>query len=538
MNFDSLKEQVANLSLYDIKAGVRKVQNAVMNYTEMESKVREATNNEPWGASSTMMQDIANGTFNYQLLNEIMPMIYKRFTEKSAEEWRQIYKALQLLEFLIKNGSERVIDDVRSHLALIKMLRQFHYIDPNGKDQGINVRNRSKELTDLLSDVERIRAERKKARANKKKYGGVEGGAGLSGGMSSGSSSRYGGFGSESATYGGSTRQVYGDGGGFGGEGEDYDEGYGGASSSSRSRERYEEYDEYDEGAVAAPGRRKADVARSTSTKAAAKKPEPPKPKEPEIDLFDFGDDEPATISTPPVPATSNTSNGKAPANGDFGLLQSGGADDDDFDDFQSAAPATAPAAPLAQAAPKPNYSSLPPPISTNMNTQFAAPQPQQFNRDAFSSIISTTSPITSASSTPAPGMSSMMSPTMSPALGHQSRPSGYQATQPNYFQSVTVQPTQSQPTSAAASPGFKSPVGASASKPAAGGDAFASLLGGITKKTTPAPANKGLTMADMAKQKASAGIWGNTGTSTVSSPAASAPQGRKTGGAMDDLLG
>lgn len=27
MNFDSLKEQVTNLSLYDIKAGVRKVQN-------------------------------------------------------------------------------------------------------------------------------------------------------------------------------------------------------------------------------------------------------------------------------------------------------------------------------------------------------------------------------------------------------------------------------------------------------------------------------------------------------------------------------
>ena len=27
LNFDSLKEQVSNLSLYDIKAGVRKVQN-------------------------------------------------------------------------------------------------------------------------------------------------------------------------------------------------------------------------------------------------------------------------------------------------------------------------------------------------------------------------------------------------------------------------------------------------------------------------------------------------------------------------------
>ena len=28
---------------------------AVMNYTEMEAKVREATNNEPWGASSSLV---------------------------------------------------------------------------------------------------------------------------------------------------------------------------------------------------------------------------------------------------------------------------------------------------------------------------------------------------------------------------------------------------------------------------------------------------------------------------------------------------
>lgn len=38
------------------------------------------------------MQQIASGTHNYQQLNEIMPMIYKRFTDKTAEEWRQIYK--------------------------------------------------------------------------------------------------------------------------------------------------------------------------------------------------------------------------------------------------------------------------------------------------------------------------------------------------------------------------------------------------------------------------------------------------------------
>jgi hypothetical protein len=54
MDFNSLRDQVSNLTLYDVKAGVRKMQNgmfaasierlgltrvAVMNYTEMESKV-------------------------------------------------------------------------------------------------------------------------------------------------------------------------------------------------------------------------------------------------------------------------------------------------------------------------------------------------------------------------------------------------------------------------------------------------------------------------------------------------------------------
>lgn len=92
---------------------------------------------------------------------------------------------------------------------MIKMLRNFHYIDEKGKDQGINVRNRSKELAELLSDLDRVRQERKKAKSNKNKYGGVgndgmsSGGGG--GGMSftTASGSRYGGFGSDSMGMGG-----------------------------------------------------------------------------------------------------------------------------------------------------------------------------------------------------------------------------------------------------------------------------------------------------------------------------------------------
>ncbi|GAB7365097.1 hypothetical protein MBLNU230_g6188t1 [Neophaeotheca triangularis] len=535
MNFDNLRDRVSNLTLYDVKAGVRQVQNAVMNYTEMEAKVREATNNEPWGASSTLMQEIASGTFNYQLLNEIMPMIYKRFTEKSAEEWRQIYKALQLMEFLVKNGSERVIDDARSHLSLLKMLKQFHYIDMNGKDQGINVRNRSKELTDLLSDVDRIRSERKKARATRNKYGGVEGGAGI-GGSGVSTSGRYGGFGSESAgfpsaSYGGSTRGVYGDGGGFGGESQmEYEEPS--SSSSSRRQERFDEYDEFDDGgAQATPGRRKADT--SSSRRAAPKKAEQPKPKEPEVDLFDFGDDD-----AMPAPAASNGSANilAATPSSASAAPALAPADDDDFDDFQSATPQPT-TTNTTPSIPKPNYSS----ISTSTpssNTQYAQPTPQQGSQPqaaAFSNIFSTVSPPTSTSGTPKP------QPFSPPTAQQNKQASGYQPSGPNYFTSVQTS------NSPAASPGVTSPgasnnnkigTNAAAKKPAGGGDAFASLLGGAGMKKAEKP--KGMTIAEMNRQKAQQGLYGaNAAPAAQQGPQGQGQgQGQGGGSAMDDLLG
>ncbi|SCU80917.1 LANO_0B01508g1_1 [Lachancea nothofagi CBS 11611] len=173
----SADQGLSNLTLYDAKKYFRRAQNVVFNYTEMEAKVREATNNEPWGASSTLMEQVAQGTYNYREREEVLGMIFRRFTEKTASEWRQIYKALQLLEYLIRHGSERFIDDIRANLSLVKMLESFHYIDSQGRDQGINVRNRALELVKLLEDDSKIRSERKKARETAKKYKGVAGGA-------------------------------------------------------------------------------------------------------------------------------------------------------------------------------------------------------------------------------------------------------------------------------------------------------------------------------------------------------------------------
>lgn len=65
------------------------------------------------------------------------------------------------------------------------------------------VRNRSKELVELLADVDKIRRERKEAKANRSKYVGT-GNDGFSGG------GRYGGFGNDSLSGGGSYSGDYG----------------------------------------------------------------------------------------------------------------------------------------------------------------------------------------------------------------------------------------------------------------------------------------------------------------------------------------
>jgi epsin len=446
-------------------------------------------------------------------LNEIMPMIYRRFTEKAAEEWRQIYKALQLLEFLIKHGSERVVDDARGHLTLLKMLRQFHFIDQSGKDQGINVRNRAKELAELLGDVDRIRSERKKARATKNKYTGVEGGTFGGGGFSGGS--RYGGFGPESsggpATFGGYSGGVYGDGGGFGGQSSDYQE------SGGRS-DRFEEYDEFDE------ADRPAASSRSTrrSDRSASKKAEPPKPKEPEVDLFSF--DEPASSSAAPAAAPaggSSLADLAKPSNTE--TSNNAANDDDEFDDFQSAAPS----------------------VPSGSSTQFAAPQPVSAPKQADLTQMMNLSSISPAPSSSA-NYAGLSVPPSAPSQP-QTAPAAQQQAGPNYFGGVQSQSSAqastpamtAMPTSTASSGpttmANARPVqfGGKAAAPAAGGDAFGALWGkasaGIKKSNTP---TAGPTMGQLAKEKSSAGIWGAPATSSNQGSGAS---GGSTSG---DLLG
>ncbi|KAH8925572.1 ENTH-domain-containing protein [Atractiella rhizophila] len=128
---------VANISL-GVAGGVASVA-GVFKFSEYAAKVKEATNDQAWGAPSQLMLEIAEGTHDTKSFDQIMPIIWGKLADKNQKHWRQIYKALQLLEYLVKNGSERCVDDARMHMVSISALRNFYYVeDKTGKDQGLN----------------------------------------------------------------------------------------------------------------------------------------------------------------------------------------------------------------------------------------------------------------------------------------------------------------------------------------------------------------------------------------------------------------
>lgn len=148
------------------------MKNIVNNYSEAEIKVREATSNDPWGPSSSLMTEIADLTYNVVAFSEIMSMVWKRLNDH-GKNWRHVYKALTLLDYLIKTGSERVAQQCRENIFAIQTLKDFQYIDRDGKDQGINVREKSKQLVALLKDEERLKAERVQALKTKERMAQV-----------------------------------------------------------------------------------------------------------------------------------------------------------------------------------------------------------------------------------------------------------------------------------------------------------------------------------------------------------------------------
>ncbi|KAL1743190.1 hypothetical protein HDZ31DRAFT_41492 [Schizophyllum fasciatum] len=146
------------------KSALRGVKNVVQGYSDTQTKVRDATSNDPWGPSGMQMNEIAQLSYNQGDFLDIVEILYKRLNDK-GKNWRHVFKSLTVLDYLLRQGSQNVVMYFRDNIYIIKTLREFQYVDEEGKDQGANVRQKAKEITNLLTDEGSLRVARQ-ARAD------------------------------------------------------------------------------------------------------------------------------------------------------------------------------------------------------------------------------------------------------------------------------------------------------------------------------------------------------------------------------------
>lgn len=93
--------------------------------------------------------EITKRSFILEDYKQILAILARRL-HSEPNQWRHVYKALLLLEYMAKNGPERMVSELKSNGRVFAKLQSFQYIDSQNKDQGINVRNRSAQSVRVL----------------------------------------------------------------------------------------------------------------------------------------------------------------------------------------------------------------------------------------------------------------------------------------------------------------------------------------------------------------------------------------------------
>merc|ERR1740117_1875762 len=86
--------------------------------SKLEEQLEECLSNKNWGASSTILSAVAQATYRHQDYATVMEAVWTALAA-SPFKWRLVFKGLTLLEYLVKNGTERCIDDIRDHMFQI-----------------------------------------------------------------------------------------------------------------------------------------------------------------------------------------------------------------------------------------------------------------------------------------------------------------------------------------------------------------------------------------------------------------------------------
>ncbi|KAF6145616.1 hypothetical protein GIB67_037649, partial [Kingdonia uniflora] len=120
--------------------------------TLAELLAEEATSNEPNVPDAKTMTRIAEASFDIDDYWRVVDVLHRRFYTIDWKQWRQSYKALVLLEFLLTHGPEDFAEEFQCDTDVIEDLGTFRHIDEKGFNWGANMQKKSERILKLLTE--------------------------------------------------------------------------------------------------------------------------------------------------------------------------------------------------------------------------------------------------------------------------------------------------------------------------------------------------------------------------------------------------
>ena len=128
----------------------------------VERKTRAATRNQAWGPTGAQLNELA-ALSHSPVESDVIFRVLELRMGCPPDKWRNVYKALSVLEFLMKRGSDAAASHAIAFLPRLDYLRGFAYVTPDSRDVGANVRHRAQAIAALLGDERRLAEERRAA---------------------------------------------------------------------------------------------------------------------------------------------------------------------------------------------------------------------------------------------------------------------------------------------------------------------------------------------------------------------------------------
>ena len=116
-----------------LKKGLSKVKDKV-SQVELEKKLAEATTNETGFANISLLNELSSRSDDSEDC-KIMVKYSIKILGLKPKFWKRILKALNLIEHVIKTGSQNFVDQIKDERDRLRELYNFSYEDED-KDRG------------------------------------------------------------------------------------------------------------------------------------------------------------------------------------------------------------------------------------------------------------------------------------------------------------------------------------------------------------------------------------------------------------------